>query len=85
MPEIVERITRIGNTAVHLAQEENRRKGIPNVYCINGKIVWQMPDGTISLQEPLEGITPDPKAAQLLRIWYNVSSFFFVAFAVNHH
>ena len=31
MPEIVEKMTRIGNTAVHAAQEENRRKGIPNV------------------------------------------------------
>lgn len=61
MPEIVERITRIGNTAVHLAQEENRRKGIPNVYCINGKIVWQLPDGTLSMQDPLEGVTPEAK------------------------
>jgi hypothetical protein len=63
MPDIVERITRIGNTAVHLAQEENRRKGIPNVYCINGKIVWQLPDGTISLQDPLQGdVTPVQKS-----------------------
>ena len=66
MPEIVERITRIGNTAVHLAQEENRRKGIPNVYCINGKIVWQMPDGTISLQDPFEGITPKAQSRAAL-------------------
>ncbi len=66
MPEIVERITRIGNTAVHLAQEENRRKGIPNVYCINGRIVWQLPDGTLSMQDPLEGITPDAKGRAAL-------------------
>ena len=52
MPEIVEKMTRIGNTAVHLAQEENRRNGTPNVYCINGKIVWQLPDGRITTVNP---------------------------------
>lgn len=30
---------RIGNAAVHKAQEENRRLGLPNWYSINGKIV----------------------------------------------
>ena len=30
---------RIGNRAVHKAQEENRRLGIPNWYSIGGKIV----------------------------------------------
>ena len=53
MPEIVEKLTRLGNTSVHLAQEENRRKGIPNVYCINDKIVWQLPDGSITDKDPL--------------------------------
>ena len=55
MPDIVEKLTRLGNTAVRLAQEENRRKGIPNVYCINGKIVWQLPDGSITDKDPLGG------------------------------
>ncbi len=32
-------LERIGNRAVHKAQEENRRRGIPNWYSINGKIV----------------------------------------------
>ncbi len=48
MPEIVEKMTKIGNTAVHMAQEENRRNGVPNVYVLNGKIVWQLPDGRIT-------------------------------------
>ena len=52
MPELVEKMTRIANTAVHQAQEENRRLGIPNVYCINGKIIWQMPDGSITDKNP---------------------------------
>jgi hypothetical protein len=30
---------RIANAAVHKAQEENRRLGIPNWYSIDGKIV----------------------------------------------
>ena len=30
---------RIANAAVHKAQEENRRLGIPNWYSINGEIV----------------------------------------------
>lgn len=30
---------RIGNAAVHKAQEENRRLGVPNWYSIGGKIV----------------------------------------------
>lgn len=52
---MVEEMTRMANTAVHLAQEENRRNGIPNVYVINGKIIWQLPDGTITDVDP----TPD--------------------------
>ena len=60
MPEIVERITRIASTAVHLAQEENRRKGIPNVYCLNGKIVWQLPDGTVTMHDPGKASEPKP-------------------------
>ena len=30
---------RIANCAVHKAQEENRKLGIPNWYSINGKII----------------------------------------------
>jgi len=60
MSELIERLTRIGNEAVHAAQEENRRNGIPNVYVLNGKIVWQMPDGSITTTRPaiLNGATP---------------------------
>jgi len=61
MPELVERLTRIGNTAVHLAQEENRRKGIPNVYCINGKIIWQLPDGSITDKNPFRDVVAHEK------------------------
>ena len=50
MPEIVEKLTRIASTAVKAAQEENRQRGIANVYVLNGRIVWQLPDGRITTQ-----------------------------------
>ena len=52
--ELVERMARIGNIAVHAVQEENRRKGIPNVYVRNGKIVWQLPNGSITTAHPAD-------------------------------
>jgi len=54
MPEIVEMMTRIGNEAVHRAQEQNRLMGLPNVYVVNGKIIWQMPDGSVTDKDPFE-------------------------------
>jgi hypothetical protein len=57
------RITRIGNRAVRKAQEENRKKGIPNVYARNGKPYYEMPDGTITTISPFtkdEGIIKNP-------------------------
>jgi hypothetical protein len=46
--KLIDDITRIGNRAVKNAQEENRQKGLPNVYSINGKIVYALPDGTFT-------------------------------------
>ena len=54
MSEWVAKMARIINKAVHDAQEENRRCGIPNVYVINGTIVWQLPDGTVTSTKPVE-------------------------------
>ncbi len=54
MNEIIAKITRLANIGVKKAQEENRKKGIPNVYVINGKIVYQLPDGTITEKDPFE-------------------------------
>ena len=55
MNEWTEKMTRIISKAVHLAQEENRRLGIPNVYVLNGKLVWQLPDGTVTSVKPEVG------------------------------
>ena len=44
--------TRIGNDAVRAAREENRRLGIPNVFSLNGRLCWELPDGEITFEDP---------------------------------
>ncbi|MFO0788754.1 MAG: hypothetical protein U0805_04800 [Pirellulales bacterium] len=50
--EKVAELIRIGNAAVHAAQEENRRLGIPNVYSINGILYYELPNGELSREDP---------------------------------
>ncbi|ACO05011.1 hypothetical protein PERMA_A0015 (plasmid) [Persephonella marina EX-H1] len=45
-------IISIGNRAVRKAQQESLKKGIPNVYCKNGKFYFELPDGTITTEVP---------------------------------
>jgi hypothetical protein len=45
--KLVDDITRIYNRAIAKAQEENRRLGLPNVFYRNGRLIYEMPDGTI--------------------------------------
>ena len=47
------RLLAIVNRAVRKAQDENRRKGVPNVYVVNGTLVWQLPDGTVTAVDPM--------------------------------
>ena len=47
---------KVGNQVVHEAQEENRKLGIPNTYSFNGKIYFEMPDGTITTESPWDSI-----------------------------
>jgi hypothetical protein len=51
--EMLIKITRIGNRAVKKAQEENRRRGLPSVYSKNKKIYYELPDGTMTMKNPL--------------------------------
>ncbi|MFH1562350.1 MAG: hypothetical protein ABIF11_02875 [Nitrospirota bacterium] len=51
--EMLIKNTRIGNRAVKLAQEENRQKGLPNVYSKNKRLYYELPDGTITMKNPL--------------------------------
>ena len=43
---------RIGNEAITEAIENNRKKGIPNSFTRNGKLYWEMPDGSITQINP---------------------------------
>ena len=52
---------RIGNRGVHEAQEENRRLGLPNVYSHNGKLYYELPDGTITTESPFQKKDGDAK------------------------
>ena len=45
---------RIGNRAVKRAQEENRKKGIPNVYSFNGHIYYELPNGELTREDPYQ-------------------------------
>lgn len=45
---------RIGNRAVKRAQEENRKKGIPNVYDINGHRYYELPNGELTTKDPYD-------------------------------
>ena len=47
-------IQRIGNDAVRQAQKKSLENGIPNVYSKNGVQYFQLPDGTITMDNPFE-------------------------------
>jgi len=49
--EIVETLT-IFIEAVRKAQRENRESGLPNVYCEEGRVFYQLPDGEITEKIP---------------------------------
>jgi len=49
-----EMIQRIGNDAVRLAQKKSLENGVPNVYSKNGVQYFQLPDGTITMENPFE-------------------------------
>jgi len=52
--ELSAEFKRIGNEAVREAQEKNRKNGIPNVYYLNGKMIFELPNGEITTKNPFE-------------------------------
>ena len=46
------KLLRIANRAAKRAQEENRKKGIPNVYDINGHLYYELPNGELTKEDP---------------------------------
>ena len=47
-------IKMIANNAVREAQRKSLKNGIPNVYSKNGVIYFQLPDGTITMENPYD-------------------------------
>ena len=47
-------IQKIANNAVREAQQKSLENGIPNVYSKNGVMYFQLPDGTITMENPFE-------------------------------
>ena len=50
MTKLSEKLLKLGNRAVKKAQEKKKKNGIPNVYCINGKIIFELPNGELTTQ-----------------------------------
>jgi hypothetical protein len=42
----------IANRSAKRAQEENRKKGIPNVYDFNGHRYYELPNGELTKEDP---------------------------------
>ena len=55
---------RIGNRAVKRVQEENRKKGIPNVYDFNGHLYYELPNGELTKEDPLKNAGMSDKKVQ---------------------
>ncbi len=49
-----EMIQTIANNAVREAQRKSLENGVANVYSKNGVIYFQLPDGTITMENPFE-------------------------------
>ena len=52
--KLVLRIARIGSRALREAHEENHRLGLPNIFTRNKNLYFEMPDGTITTDNPFE-------------------------------
>jgi hypothetical protein len=49
-----EDVRQIGNMAVKEAQRFNREHDIPNVFCQDGVMYYQMSDGSLTTENPFE-------------------------------
>ena len=48
----IDELLRIGSLAVAKAQEESRKRGVPNVYSINGRLYYETATGELSISDP---------------------------------
>ncbi|HHE38368.1 MAG TPA: hypothetical protein ENL20_07320 [Candidatus Cloacimonetes bacterium] len=54
--ELLIEMTKVFQKAIKKAQQSHRDKGIPNVYSKNGRIVWELPDGSYINKNPFDRI-----------------------------
>ena len=47
-------IESIGNKAIREVQRENKENGIPLVYSVDGKIYYELADGTVTSDSPFK-------------------------------
>lgn len=52
--ELSFQIARIGSRAIRKAHEENHRHNLPNILSRNKRLYFELPDGTITEDNPLE-------------------------------
>lgn len=57
--------SKLFNEAIKDAQEENRQKGIPNVYSYRGKFFYELPNGDIVTELPEELATQHVQATSV--------------------
>lgn len=52
--ELTLKIARIGSRALREAHEENHRQSLPNIFTRNKNLYFEMPDGTITTNNPFK-------------------------------
>ena len=48
----IDELVRLGNIAVKAAQAESREMGVPNVYSVNGKLIYETATGDFFATDP---------------------------------
>ena len=52
--ELTLKIARIGSRALREAHKENHRQSLPNIFTRNKNLYFEMPDGTITTDNPFK-------------------------------
>jgi hypothetical protein len=54
----------LANRGVRKAQEEAHKAGLPNAYSLNGTIIYQFPDGSVTQNYKYPETLPEKEPAQ---------------------
>lgn len=49
----IDRLVQLSRRAVRVAQQKSRELGVPNVYGVNGKLYFELPNGEWTLTPPV--------------------------------